>query len=100
MRMRSASDAAGSPCVTKVQRGGFSKFLSQSTTPGVFANEAIPGGAPASDALLGITLRFTLSAGDTVSVASTFTVTNVPAPGALALLAVSGATGVGRRRRR
>ena len=76
------------------------QFLSQSTTPGVFANEVIPGGATASDALLGIALRFTLSAGDTVSFASTFTVTNAPAPGALALLAVSGAAGAGRRRRR
>jgi hypothetical protein len=76
------------------------QFLSQSTTPGVFANEVMPGGATASDALLGIALRFTLSAGDMVSFASTFTVTNVPAPGALALLAVSGAAGAGRRRRR
>ena len=76
------------------------QFLSQSTTPGVFANELLPGGATASDALLGIALRFTLSAGDTVSFASTFTVNAVPAPGALALLAVSGATGAGRRRRR
>ena len=76
------------------------QFLSQSTTPGAFANELVPGGATASDALLGIVLKFTLSAGDTVSFASTFTVNTVPAPGALALLAVSGATGAGRRRRR
>jgi hypothetical protein len=76
------------------------QFLSQSTAPGAFANEVIPGGSTTSDALLGISLRFTLSAGDTVSFASTFTVSNVPGPGAMALLAVSGATGAGRRRKR
>jgi uncharacterized protein (TIGR03382 family) len=76
------------------------QFLSQSTTPGAFANEVIPGGSTSSDALLGIMLKFTLSAGDTVSFASTFTVSNVPGPGAMALLAVSGAAGVGRRRKR
>ena len=76
------------------------QFLSQSTAPGAFANEVIPGGSTSSDALLGIVLKFTLSAGDTVSFASTFTVNNVPGPGAMALLAVSGATGAGRRRKR
>lgn len=76
------------------------QFLSQATTPGAFAGEVIPGGSTSSDALLGIILKFTLSAGDSVSFASTFTVNSVPAPGALALLAVSGATGAGRRRRR
>jgi hypothetical protein len=76
------------------------QFLSQSTAPGAFANEVIPGGSTSSDALLGIVLKFTLSAGDTVSFASTFTVSNVPGPGAMALLAVSGATGAGRRRKR
>ena len=76
------------------------QFLSQSTAPGAFANEVIPGGSASSDALLGIVLKFTLSAGDTVSFASTFTVSNVPGPGAMALLAVSGATGAGRRRKR
>ena len=76
------------------------QFLSQSTAPGAFANEVIPGGSTSSDALLGIFLKFTLSAGDTVSFASTFTVNNVPGPGAMALLAVSGATGAGRRRKR
>ena len=76
------------------------QFLSQSTIPGAFVNELMPGGVTASDALLGIALKFTLSAGDTVSFASTFTVNTLPTPGALALLAVSGATGIGRRRRR
>lgn len=76
------------------------QFLSQSTTPGAFANEVIPGGSTSSDALLGIILKFTLSAGDTVSFASTFAVNNVPGPGAMALLVVSGATGAGRRRKR
>jgi len=76
------------------------QFLSQSTVPGSFANEAIPGGSTASDAQLGIVLKFTLSAGDTVSFASTFMVNNVPGPGAMALLAVSGAAGAGRRRKR
>lgn len=79
-------------------------YLSQSTanvsTPGanqsVFQNEALPTGVPV-DGLLAIDLAFTLSAGDSVTFASTFSV--VPAPGAVALMAIAGGSVFGRRRR-
>lgn len=78
-------------------------YLSQSTPnvdiPGsnqsMFVNESLSN-VPA-DRVLAIQLAFTLSAGDSVTVASTFTVT--PAPGAAALVAIAGCTGLGRRRR-
>jgi len=79
-------------------------YLSQSTanisTPGatqsVFQNEALPVNVPA-DGTLAIDLAFVLSAGDSVTFASTFSVT--PAPGAIALVAVAGGAVRGRRRR-
>lgn len=79
-------------------------YLSQSTanvsTPGasqsVFTNEVMPAGVPA-DGMLAIDLAFTLSAGDSVTFAATFNV--VPAPGAIAMVAVAGGAVRGRRRR-
>jgi MYXO-CTERM domain-containing protein len=53
---------------------------------------------PAVNNTIGITLEFTLSAGDAASFTSIF-VAEVPGPGGLALLAVAGVVG-GRRRRR
>ena len=81
-------------------------YLSQSTanisTPGatqsVFQNEALPTTVPA-DGTLAIDLAFVLSAGDSVSFAATFNVVPVPAPGAIALVAVAGGAVRGRRRR-
>ena len=49
---------------------------------------------------LNITIRLRLSARDGVTVSGTFEAVPVPAPGAIALLAVSGISGTGRRRRR
>jgi hypothetical protein len=79
-------------------------YLSQSTTsvatPGptqsMFMNEALPAGVPA-DGTLAIELAFSLSAGDSVTFAATFSV--VPAPGAIAMVAIAGGTAFGRRRR-
>lgn len=79
-------------------------YLSQSTpavaTPGptqsMFMNEALPTGVPA-DGTLAIELAFSLSAGDSVTFAATFNV--VPAPGAIAMVAIAGGTAFGRRRR-
>lgn len=81
-------------------------YLSQSTTsvatPGptqsMFMNEALPAGVPA-DGNLAIDLAFTLSAGDSVTFAATFSVVPVPAPGAIAMVAIAGGTAFGRRRR-
>lgn len=73
-------------------------FLSGSTAPSTFANVLTPAGVPI-DGNLAVVLRFTLSAGDAVSFASTFTVVPVPAPGAAALLGIAGASAFGRRRR-
>lgn len=47
-----------------------------------------------------ITITLRLSGRDMVTVSGTFEANPVPAPGAIALLAVSGASGIGRRRRR
>ena len=47
-----------------------------------------------------VTIRLRLSAQDMVTVTGTFEAVPVPAPGAIALLATTGAMGVGRRRRR
>lgn len=79
-------------------------YLSQSTanvsapgaTQSVFQNELLPSGVPA-DGLLAIDLAFTLSAGDSLTFAATFSV--APAPGALAMVAVAGGAVRGRRRR-
>lgn len=49
---------------------------------------------------LAITIRLRLSARDMVTVSGTFEAVPVPAPGAIALLAVAGVSGTGRRRRR
>ena len=49
---------------------------------------------------LTISIRLRLSARDMVTVSGTFQAVPVPAPGAIALLAVTGVSGVGRRRRR
>ena len=47
-----------------------------------------------------ITITLRLSGRDMVTVSGTFEAVPVPAPGAIALLAVSGTCGIGRRRRR
>jgi hypothetical protein len=49
---------------------------------------------------LTITIRLRLSARDMVTVSGTFQAVPVPAPGAIALLAAAGVSGVGRRRQR
>ena len=49
---------------------------------------------------LTITIRLRLSARDMVTVSGTFEAVPVPAPGAIALLAATGVSGVGRRRQR
>lgn len=53
---------------------------------------------PGASNSIALQFRFSLSAGDTASFSSVFVVNPVPAPGAIALLAVAGACG--RRRRR
>jgi hypothetical protein len=53
---------------------------------------------PAASTSIALQFRFSLSAGDTASFSSVFIVNPIPAPGALALLAV--AAGCQRRRRR
>jgi hypothetical protein len=49
---------------------------------------------------LAITIRLRLSARDMVTVSGSFEAVPVPAPGAIALLAATGVSGIGRRRRR
>jgi MYXO-CTERM domain-containing protein len=90
--MQTLWDAAGS-----YQFSGFSvgQFLSGSAVPQSFNN--LPG-IIQDGSNLGIVLRFTLSAGDAVSIAATFTTTATPAPGAAAAVLVGGAFGLRRRR--
>lgn len=72
-------------------------FMSNSTSTAKFTNVAIPAGLSQSG-LLGIVLKFTLSAGDSVSFAATFSTSQVPAPGAAAMLAMVGGFNLRRRR--
>ncbi|MFM8817264.1 MAG: hypothetical protein ACKOHI_05235 [Phycisphaerales bacterium] len=65
----------------------------------VFAAMNVPV-TPEAVQPLTITIRLRLSARDMVTVSGTFQAVPVPAPGAIALLAVTGISGVGRRRRR
>ena len=65
----------------------------------VFAAMNVPV-TPEAVQPLTITIRLRLSARDMVTVSGTFQAVPVPAPGAIALLAVAGVSGVGRRRRR
>lgn len=67
-------------------------FLSGNGGPQSFSNEV----GPAVTTKIGIRLQFTLTAGDTASFTSIFTI--VPAPAGLAVLAL-GVVGAGRRRR-
>lgn len=71
-------------------------YLSQSVTPATFSNIPVPLGSN-PDGVLGIALRFTLSAGDAVTISGTFEV--VPAPAAASLLVIAAGSGLGRRRR-
>lgn len=66
--------------------------------PASFGNPIPSQAGPAVNGSIGITLTFTLSAGDAASFTSIF-VAEVPAPAGLALLAVAGVVGSGRRRR-
>lgn len=65
----------------------------------VFAAMNVPV-TPEAVQPLTITIRLRLSARDMVTVSGTFQAVPVPAPGAIALLAVAGVSGAGRRRRR
>lgn len=65
----------------------------------VFAAMNVPV-TPEAVQPLTITIRLRLSARDMVTVSGTFQAVPVPAPGAIALLAVTGVSGIGRRRRR
>ena len=74
------------------------QYLSGSANPVSFANLGLPAGAPQSGTMA-IRLRFTVSAGDSVAFAATFTTT--PAPGAAAAILATGVGGLrGSRRRR
>lgn len=64
-----------------------------------FAAMNVPVAAEAVQPLT-ITIRLRLSARDMVTVSGSFEAVPVPAPGAIALLAATGISGVGRRRRR
>lgn len=71
-------------------------FLSGTGGPQAFANEAGPVGGVATK--IGIRLEFTLSAGDSASFTSIFTIETIPAPAGMAVLGL-GVVGLGRRRR-
>lgn len=74
-------------------------YLSESVDPASFSNLAVPAGSN-PEGVLGIVLRFTLSAGDAVTISGTFeTVQVVPAPGVATLLVIATGSGFGRRRR-
>jgi hypothetical protein len=71
-------------------------FLSATGGPQSFALEP----SIAVTAFIGITLTFTLTAGDSASFTSIFTVVPIPAPGAaVALCGLAGSVALGRRRR-
>ena len=90
--MQTLWDASGAR-----QFNGFSvgQYLSGSTQSQSFAgvSGSIPDGSN-----LGIELHFTLTSGDAVSIAATFTTTPAPAPGAAAMVVLVGACGFRRRR--
>lgn len=65
----------------------------------VFAAMNVPV-TPEAVQPLTITIRLRLSARDMVTVSGSFEAVPVPAPGAIALLAATGISGIGRRRRR
>jgi len=73
-------------------------YLSESVDPASFSNLAVPAGSN-PEGVLGIVLRFTLSAGDAVTISGTFETVPVPAPGVASLLVISAGSGFGRRRR-
>ncbi|MFO0895742.1 MAG: hypothetical protein U0574_12400 [Phycisphaerales bacterium] len=77
---------------------GFSFNAGQflSSTSGSDSFTAEPG--PGVNSQIGIRFEFTLTAGDSASFTSIFTVNAVPAPGAIGLLAVAGLVGLRRRR--
>jgi hypothetical protein len=71
-------------------------YLSESVDPASFSNLAVPAGSN-PEGVLGIVLRFTLSAGDAVTISGTFE--TIPAPGVASLLVIAAGSGFGRRRR-
>jgi len=71
-------------------------YLSESVTPASFSNIPVPLGSN-PEGVLGIVLRFTLSAGDAVTISGTFE--TIPAPGVASLLVIAAGSGFGRRRR-
>jgi hypothetical protein len=73
-------------------------YLSESVDPASFSNVAVPAGSN-PEGVLGIVLRFTLSAGDAVTISGTFETVAVPAPGVASLLVIAAGSGFGRRRR-
>ncbi len=73
-------------------------YLSESVDPASFSNLAVPAGSN-PEGVLGIVLRFTLSAGDAVTISGTFETVAVPAPGVASILVIAAGSGFGRRRR-
>ena len=83
--------------LTGASYGVSSAFGSTSFGPASFGYPIGSLTGPGASSSIALQFRFSLSAGDTASFSSVFVVNPVPAPGALALLAVAGAC---RRRRR
>ncbi len=107
-----ANDSSGAPIYTSLIDGGAwqtllnsnsvssGSFLSATIGPESFGGPSIPSLlGPAVANTIGITLKFSLTAGDSASFTSIFVVEPVPGPGGVAILSIAGLLGFGRRRR-